>query len=343
MRRGTEFDKKGFINYFRALPEDPKILRVFNRKDFFSVHGDDATFVARTFYKTTTVVKYLGHGESALAGVTLNKSLFETVLRDLLLEGTERTVELYEEIPRQGWRLAKSASPGKLGAFEDELYRGGEMAEAPVVAAVRVAVKAEQRHVGVAYVNPTTRELGACEFVDDEQFCALEAVICQLGAKECVVPAEASPSPEGGACATWSRGAARWPPSASPRTSTRATWRTTSRACSRSTTRATRRARRTSAPRRRRRRRRRREAPRAPREGRRRGALAAALRFSELLADPANHGRCRLSMHDTGRYVRLDSSALRALNVLPERTSASASAAAPAGAPPPPGSRCTAC
>ena len=197
MRRGTEFDKKGFINYFRALPEDPKILRVFNRKDFFSVHGDDATFVARTFYKTTTVVKYLGHGESALAGVTLNKSLFETVLRDLLLEGTERTVELYEEIPRQGWRLAKSASPGKLGAFEDELYRGGEMAEAPVVAAVRVAVKAEQRHVGVAYVNPTTRELGACEFVDDEQFCALEAVICQLGAKECVVPAEASPSPEG--------------------------------------------------------------------------------------------------------------------------------------------------
>ena len=342
MRRGTEFDKKGFINYFRALPEDPKILRVFNRKDFFSVHGDDATFVARTFYKTTTVVKYLGHGESALAGVTLNKSLFETVLRDLLLEGTERTVELYEEIPRQGWRLAKSASPGKLGAFEDELYRGGEIAEAPVVAAVRVAVKAEQRHVGVAYVNPTTRELGACEFVDDEQFCALEAVICQLGAKECVVPAEASPSPEGrrlrdvvargrAGHRAQARGLRRARPGGRPRAPAR----------------EARRARHDARGGRRRRggggRGGRREAPRAPREGRRRGALAAALRFSELLADPANHGRCRLSMHDTGRYVRLDSSALRALNVLPERTSASASAAAPAGAPPPPGSRCTAC
>ena len=70
VHRETEFDKKGFISYFRSLPEDPKVLRVFNRKDFFSVHGDDATFVARTFYKTTTVVKYLGHGESALAGVT---------------------------------------------------------------------------------------------------------------------------------------------------------------------------------------------------------------------------------------------------------------------------------
>jgi DNA mismatch repair protein MSH2 len=52
----TEYDKKGFITYFRSLPEDAKVLRIFNRKDFYSVHGDDATFVARTFYKTTTVV-----------------------------------------------------------------------------------------------------------------------------------------------------------------------------------------------------------------------------------------------------------------------------------------------
>jgi len=48
--------------------------------------------------------------------------------------------------------------------------------------------------------------------------------------------------------------------------------------------------------------------------------LAAVLRFSELLADSTNHGRCTLSMYDTGRYMRLDSSALRALNVLPERS-----------------------
>ena len=116
-------------------------------------------------------------------------------------------------------------------------YRAGEMRERR-----RGGRRAPSRlisHVGVAYVNPTTRELGACEFVDDEQFCALEAVICQLGAKECVVPAEASRSrPRAAASATWSLGAAPWPPSASPRTSTRATWRTTSRACSRSTTRA---------------------------------------------------------------------------------------------------------
>ena len=42
--------------------------------------------------------------------------------------------------------------------------------------------------VGIAYVDISARQLGCCEFVDDEQFCVLEAVIVQLGAKECVLP-----------------------------------------------------------------------------------------------------------------------------------------------------------
>ena len=323
--RTPEVDKKGFITYFRSLPEDPKVLRIFNRKDFYSVHGDDATFVARAFYKTTTVVKYLGHGESALPGVTLNRNLFETVLRDLLLDGTDRVVELYEETPRQGWKLARSASPGRLGAFEEELYRVGEMADVPVVAAVRVTVRADQRHVGVAYVNPTTRELGACEFVDDEQFCALEAVVCQLGTKECVLPREATETPEGrrlrdlisrcGALAT-----ERKPSDFDARDLEDDLARLLAKndgaevgeiggggSAGASGV----------------------ERHRALLEKEGAAAtLAAVLRFSELLADPANHGRCVLSMHDTGRYMRLDSSALRALNVLPERATASSAATA---------------
>jgi DNA mismatch repair protein MSH2 len=39
-----------------------------------------------------------------------------------LLDGTERTVELYEETGRQGWKLGRTASPGKLGAFEAGAY-----------------------------------------------------------------------------------------------------------------------------------------------------------------------------------------------------------------------------
>ena len=44
-----------------------------------------------------------------------------------------------------------------------------------------------QRSVGIAFANLTSRALGACEFADDEQFCALEAVLLQVAAKEVVV------------------------------------------------------------------------------------------------------------------------------------------------------------
>jgi DNA mismatch repair protein MSH2 len=44
------------------------------------------------------------------------------------------------------------------------------------------------RQVGVAFADAAGRRLGACEFTDDENFCNLEAVTTQLGAKECVIP-----------------------------------------------------------------------------------------------------------------------------------------------------------
>ncbi len=38
---------------------------------FYSVHGEDALFVARQFYKTTAVVKYLGKQDSGLPGISM--------------------------------------------------------------------------------------------------------------------------------------------------------------------------------------------------------------------------------------------------------------------------------
>jgi hypothetical protein len=35
-------------------------VRFFDRKGYYTVHGDDALYVARTFYKTTAVVRYYG-------------------------------------------------------------------------------------------------------------------------------------------------------------------------------------------------------------------------------------------------------------------------------------------
>lgn len=100
---------------------------------FYSVHGDAALFIARDFYRTLVVVKYLGgpppsgtpgatpkpgsnsstkpstpagSSKGGLASVTMNRSLFEGVLRSLLLEGGQHSVELWEGAGAN-WSLSK--------------------------------------------------------------------------------------------------------------------------------------------------------------------------------------------------------------------------------------------
>ena len=42
---------------------------------FYSVHGEDALFIARQFYKTTAVVKYLGKQDHGLPGKPMSAEL----------------------------------------------------------------------------------------------------------------------------------------------------------------------------------------------------------------------------------------------------------------------------
>ena len=50
--------------------------------------------------------------------------------------------------------------------------------------------------------------------------------------------------------------------------------------------------------------------------------IAAVIAFSELMAMDSGHHKWGLSLYDTGRYMRLDAAAQRALNVMKQRTDA---------------------
>lgn len=86
------------------------------------------------------------------------------------------------------WLLCREASPGKLGAFEDDLFRNAEMADVPIAAAIILGYPEGARTIGLAFCDAAGRALGACEYADDEYFCSTESVLVQLGAKEVVLP-----------------------------------------------------------------------------------------------------------------------------------------------------------
>jgi DNA mismatch repair protein MSH2 len=44
-------DEGGFIKYFKSLPAvSGETVRIFDRGDWYTAHGDDANFIARTVY-----------------------------------------------------------------------------------------------------------------------------------------------------------------------------------------------------------------------------------------------------------------------------------------------------
>ena len=56
--------------------------------------------------------------------------------------------------------LCRTASPGRLSAFEEELFHAAATeggADVPLVAAVAVGTREGQRHVGVAFMDAASR------------------------------------------------------------------------------------------------------------------------------------------------------------------------------------------
>ncbi|KAG8529307.1 MutS-like protein [Bacidia gigantensis] len=290
-------DEVGFIRFFRALPtKDEDTVRIFDRGDYYTAHGDDATFIARTAYKSTSVLRQLGKPESGLSSVTMTPTVQRNFLREALFSRGKR-IEIWAATGRMQWKIVKSASPGNLQDVEDEL--GEQYNAAPIILAVKVTAKAsEARNVGVCFADASARELGVSEFLDNDLYSNFESLLIQLGVRECLLQIDSQrKDPELAKLRSIADNCGVAVADCTPADfGIKDIEQDLARLLREEGS-----------------------AGRLPQTDLKvaMGSAASLIKYLGLLSDPSNFGQYQLYQHDLSQYMKLDAAALRALNLMP--------------------------
>ena len=247
-------------------------------------------------YKTTSVLRQLGRSDNGLPSVTMTTTVYRNFLRDALFKLGKR-IEIWENSGRMQWKLRKQASPGNLQDVEDEL--GGQVDSAPIILAVKVSAKAsEARNVGVCFADASVRELGVSEFLDNDLYSNFESLLIQLGVKEMLL--QADPQKKDGELAKLRIIADNCGIAIAERTigdfGTKDIEQDLTRLL-----------------------RDERAAGTLPQTDLKlaMGSAAALIKYLGALSDSSNFGQYQLYQHDLAQYMKLDASALKALNLMP--------------------------
>nr|WJN24899.1 MSH2 [Pseudozyma thailandica] len=186
--------ESSFCSFFRSMPAtSPGTLRLFDRSDFYSAHGDDAILIANLVFKTHSALKYLGSGgkdKGGLPSITLSTAAAKNFLREALTSRQMR-VEIWANAGgkrNNSWSIIKQASPGNLQQMEDMIFVNADIVSSPIVMALKMTTKDGVRTVGAAFADATNRELCVAEYAENDLFSNTESLIIQLGVKECILP-----------------------------------------------------------------------------------------------------------------------------------------------------------
>lgn len=242
------------------------------------------------------MLRQLGKTDNGLPSVTMTMTVYRNFLREALFKLSKR-VEIWETTGRMQWKIKKQASPGNLQDIEDEL--GGQLDSAPIILAVKVSARAsEARNVGVCFADASVRELGVSEFLDNDLYSNLESLLIQLGVKECLIQLDSSKKDvelakirtiaDSCGIAVAERAAGDF--------GTKDIEQDLSRLLRGELAVGV-----------------------LPQTDLKlaMGSAAALIKYLGVLSDPSNFGQYQLYQHDLSQYMKLDASALKALNLMP--------------------------
>ena len=188
---------------------------------------------------------------------------------------------------------SKATDPhsNKPGRSEDEI--------GPIILAVKISAKAsEARNIGVCFSDPSVRELGVSEFLDNDLYSNFESLLIQLGVKELLL--QADPQKKDVELAKLRTMADNCGVAVSERTIGDFGTKDIEQ-----------------------------DLARLLKDERTAGALpqtdlklamssaAALIKYLGILSDPSSFGQYQLYQHELSQYMKLDASALKALNLMP--------------------------
>ncbi|EGC31021.1 hypothetical protein DICPUDRAFT_50444 [Dictyostelium purpureum] len=202
-------EDKGFVSFFQGLDlTDKDTIRLFDRKGYYSIHGDDAVFVALMHFKSKKSLKYWGTANEmpkkkikldsssspppsnedtnlGLACLTIRQGFeYEQIIKELFEE--KKKIEIWAAKPNRinQWELSKKGSRGNTQQFEDVLFN---YTENSVMMALKVTREKGSIVFGIAFGDATFKTLGVSEFMDNDNLSNLSSFIMQMSIKECLL------------------------------------------------------------------------------------------------------------------------------------------------------------
>lgn len=117
-----------FIEFYNKLESGPRIFVSFDRGEYYSIHGKDIDIALKTTLKSSIITKSMApEAKIELKYATLNKTLFERLIKELLLVQFYR-VEVYgsKKGAKDEYHLEYHGSPGNLWQFENIIFSSSE-------------------------------------------------------------------------------------------------------------------------------------------------------------------------------------------------------------------------
>lgn len=179
------------LRVLEQLPVETGLLRFFERVEGYEVYGEDAVKVGTVLFQTANLSQI---GPSGVPVLVVGVNQLATALRELL---RDHRIEIWAfNAARKAWRVTAKASPGNLEQVEALLGDDFDAMTVPIIASVVARTAAEggggggggERRVGLAFADTTRFILGWASFVDNELWSNVDSALVQLDARECIFP-----------------------------------------------------------------------------------------------------------------------------------------------------------